>query len=213
MSDREDRQGSPAKEPAARDPAAKDPAAKDPAAKDPAAKDAAGEASAAGEPAVNHPAVNDPVALQQAAEEEEDPWAEDLAAQVALDAALAQSAAAKTGPANPGSGQTSLPPLQPHAGIGGTSAPEPEASDVLLDVELEATLRFGSREMTLGEVLDLGPGDVIELDRQVNDAVELLVGDKIVARGVAVLCNGKYGLRVTEVAELKLTLESVRCLF
>ena len=90
---------------------------------------------------------------------------------------------------------------------------EVETPELLMDVELEATLRFGSREMTLGEVMDLGPGDVIELDRQVNDPVDLLIGDKIVARGVAVLCNGKYGLRVTEVAELKLTLESVRCLF
>lgn len=87
------------------------------------------------------------------------------------------------------------------------------AKDALMDIELEATLRFGSREMTLGEVLDLGPGDVIELDRQVNDAVDLLVGDKIVARGVAVLSNGRYALRVTEVAEMKLGLESVRCLF
>lgn len=88
-----------------------------------------------------------------------------------------------------------------------------EAPELLMDVELEASLRFGSREMTLGEVLDLGPGDVIELDRQVNDPVDLLIGDKIVARGVAVLSNGKYGLRVTEVAELRLSLESVRCLF
>lgn len=88
-----------------------------------------------------------------------------------------------------------------------------ETTELLMDVELEATLRFGAREMTLGEVLDLGPGDVIELDRQVNDPVDLLIGDKIVARGVAVLCNGKYGLRVTQVAELKLSLESVRCLF
>ncbi len=93
------------------------------------------------------------------------------------------------------------------------AAVEPEPPELLMDIELEATLRFGSREMTLGEVLDLGPGDVIELDRQVNDAVDLLVGDKIVARGVAVLCNGKYSLRVTEVAELKPSLESVRCLF
>jgi flagellar motor switch protein FliN/FliY len=90
---------------------------------------------------------------------------------------------------------------------------ETDKAELLMDVELEATLRFGSREMTLGEVLDLGPGDVIELDRQVNDPVDLLIGDKIVARGIAVLCNGKYGLRVTEVAELRLSLESVRCLF
>ncbi len=90
---------------------------------------------------------------------------------------------------------------------------EMKMQDRLREVELEATLRFGSREMTLGEVLDLGPGDVIELDRQIHDAVDLLVGDKIVARGIAVLTEGRYGLRITEVAEAKKALESIRCLF
>jgi flagellar motor switch protein FliN/FliY len=85
--------------------------------------------------------------------------------------------------------------------------------ELLLDVELEASLRFGSREMPLGEILDLGPGDVVQLDRNVADPVDLLVGDKIVARGEVVLINGNFGLRVTEVAEPKKRLESIRCLF
>jgi flagellar motor switch protein FliN/FliY len=85
--------------------------------------------------------------------------------------------------------------------------------ELLLDVELEASLRFGSREMPLGEILDLGPGDVVQLDRHVDDPVDLLVGDKIVARGEVVLVNGNFGLRVTEVAEPKKRLESIRCLF
>ena len=72
--------------------------------------------------------------------------------------------------------------------------------ELLLDVELEATLRFGCREMPLGEILDLGPGDVVQLDRHVSDPVDLIVGDKIVARGEVVLVNGNFGLRVTEVA-------------
>ncbi len=84
---------------------------------------------------------------------------------------------------------------------------------LLLDVELEATLRFGAREMPLGEILDLGPGDVVELDRHVADPVDLIVGDKIVARGEVVLVNGNFGLRVTEVAQPMKRLESVRCLF
>lgn len=84
---------------------------------------------------------------------------------------------------------------------------------LLLDVELEATLRFGCREMPLGEILELGPGDVIELDRHVDDPVDLVVGDKIVARGEVVLVNGNFGLRVTEVAAPKKRLESIRCLF
>jgi flagellar motor switch protein FliN len=97
-------------------------------------------------------------------------------------------------------------------------APEPPGAvkpgfELLLDVELEASLRFGSREMPLGEILDLGPGDVVQLDRNVADPVDLLVGDKIVARGEVVLINGNFGLRVTEVAEPQKRLESIRCLF
>ncbi|HEY1647802.1 MAG TPA: FliM/FliN family flagellar motor C-terminal domain-containing protein [Terracidiphilus sp.] len=96
------------------------------------------------------------------------------------------------------------------------AAPPPGLSaglELLLDVELEASLRFGSREMPLGEILDLDPGDVVQLDRHVADPVDLLVGDKIVARGEVVLINGNFGLRVTEVAEPRKRLESIRCLF
>lgn len=85
--------------------------------------------------------------------------------------------------------------------------------ELLLDVELEATLRFGCRELPLGEVLELGPGDVVQLDRHVTDPVDLIVGDKIVARGEVVLVNGNFGLRVTEVAAPRKRLESIRCLF
>jgi flagellar motor switch protein FliN/FliY len=84
---------------------------------------------------------------------------------------------------------------------------------LLLDVELEAALRFGCCEMPLGEILELGPGDVVELDRHVTDPVDLVVGDKIVARGEVVLINGNFGLRVTEVAAPQKRLESIRCLF
>jgi flagellar motor switch protein FliN/FliY len=85
--------------------------------------------------------------------------------------------------------------------------------DLLLDVELEVSLRFGCKEVLLGEILDLGPGDVVQLDRNVADPVDLIVGDKIVASGEVVLVNGNFGLRVTEVASPRKRLESIRCLF
>ena len=85
--------------------------------------------------------------------------------------------------------------------------------ELLLDVELDATLRFGCREMPLAEILDLGPGDVVQLDRHIADPVDLIVGDKIVARGEVVLINGNFGLRITEVAAPRKRLESIRCLF
>ena len=85
--------------------------------------------------------------------------------------------------------------------------------DLLLEVELDASVRFGSREMELKELLELGPGDVAELDRHVTDPVDLIVGDRIVARGEVVLVNGNFGLRVTEVSEPVLRLETIRCLW
>ncbi len=78
---------------------------------------------------------------------------------------------------------------------------------------MEATLRFGSREIPLGELLELGPGDVVQLDRHITDPVDLYVADKIVARGEVVLVNGNFGLRVLEVAEPRKRLETIRCLF
>jgi flagellar motor switch protein FliN len=112
----------------------------------------------------------------------------------------------------PGSPDEKKPGHVPSAHAASVSR-APGGIDLLLDVELEASLRFGSREMPLDEVLDLGAGDVIELDRHVSDPVDLLVGDKIVARGEVVLVNGSFGLRVLEVAEPQKCLESIRCLF
>jgi flagellar motor switch protein FliN/FliY len=84
---------------------------------------------------------------------------------------------------------------------------------LLCDIELDATLQFGSRDMPLREVLELGPGDVVELDRHVSEPVDLVVGDRIVARGEVVILSGNFALRITEVATPQLRLESIRCLF
>lgn len=102
---------------------------------------------------------------------------------------------------------------QPPAAAAGSSPVLSPGLELLLDVELEATLRFGCREMPLGEILDLGPGDVVQLDRHVSDPVDLIVGDKIVATGEVVLINGNFGLRITAVAAPRKRLESIRCLF
>ena len=77
--------------------------------------------------------------------------------------------------------------------------PDPGNLDVVMDVELDVTLRFGQRHLTLREVLDLTSGSVVELDRQVDEPVELLLDGKVIARGEAVVIDGNYGLRVTEV--------------
>ena len=88
-----------------------------------------------------------------------------------------------------------------------------QALNVLYDLELDATLQFGSREIPLREVLELGPGDVVELNRHVSESVDLVVGERIIARGEVVVVNGNFALRITEVATPQMRLESIRCLF
>lgn len=79
----------------------------------------------------------------------------------------------------------------------------PDASNLnlVMDVELNVTLRFGQRRLTLREVLDLTSGSVVELDRQVDEPVELLLDGVVIAKGEAVVIDGNYGLRVTEVSQ------------
>jgi flagellar motor switch protein FliN/FliY len=82
--------------------------------------------------------------------------------------------------------------------------------DVVLDMEMEAALHFGSAQMMLRDVMALGPGDVVELDRQAGAAVDLVVGERIVARGEVVVVKGNFALRVTEVVTPQLRLESAQ---
>ncbi len=71
--------------------------------------------------------------------------------------------------------------------------------DLVMDVVLGVSLRFGARSLRLREVLELGPGSVVELDRQVQEPVDLLLDGRLIARGEVVVVDGNYGLRVLEV--------------
>jgi flagellar motor switch protein FliN/FliY len=86
----------------------------------------------------------------------------------------------------------------------------PANLDLLLDVELEASLRFGQRDMPLRDILELRPGSVVELDRRIEEPAELLVAGRIIARGEVVIVDGSYGLRITDIAQHRQRLESVK---
>lgn len=75
----------------------------------------------------------------------------------------------------------------------------PSKLDLLMDVELEVMLRFGGRNILLKEILELGPGSVLELDRDIQDEADLFLDGKLIARGEVVAVEGNFGLRVTEV--------------
>jgi flagellar motor switch protein FliN len=73
--------------------------------------------------------------------------------------------------------------------------------NLVMDVELNVSLRFGQRRLPLGEILELSSGSIVELDRTVNEPVELYLDGKLIARGEAVIVDGNYGLRVTEIPQ------------
>ena len=100
------------------------------------------------------------------------------------------------------------PPSAPNGALTQTAIREGNL-ELLWDVALSLTLRFGQRELLLKEILELSPGTVLELDRQVDEPVELLLDRKVIARGEVVIVDGNYGLRVTEVASAA---EKLACL-
>lgn len=75
----------------------------------------------------------------------------------------------------------------------------PEGLRRLADVRVELSVEIGRTTMSLGEALGLGPGSIVALDRMADEAVDLLVNGKLVARGEVVVIDAEYGLRVTEV--------------
>lgn len=86
-----------------------------------------------------------------------------------------------------------------HAAVPPDSASQGQRLGFFMDMELEVTLRFGGRNLLLKEVLELGPGSVLELDREIHDPADLLLDGKLIARGEVVMVDGNYGLRVSEV--------------
>jgi flagellar motor switch protein FliN/FliY len=83
------------------------------------------------------------------------------------------------------------------ASIGAT---QPSGSlDALLDVAMPVVIEFGRTKMTLQELLQMGPGSVIELDRAVGEPVDIYVSDRRLARGEVVVVGDHFGVRVTQV--------------
>jgi flagellar motor switch protein FliN/FliY len=70
--------------------------------------------------------------------------------------------------------------------------------DLLMDVQLEATICFGERKLLLRDILSAGPGTLIELDRELEAPADLLVAGRLIARGQVVVVEGRFGLRITE---------------
>lgn len=78
-------------------------------------------------------------------------------------------------------------------------ATPPDAMALLRDVEVELTLEIGRRRMRIADVVQLGPGRTVELDKLAGEPLELLVNGRLIGRGEAVVVGDRYGIRITEI--------------
>ncbi|MCZ6596006.1 MAG: flagellar motor switch protein FliN [Planctomycetota bacterium] len=71
----------------------------------------------------------------------------------------------------------------------------------LMDVPVRVTVELGQTRISLGELVKIGPGSLVRLDREAHEPADILVNGKIVARGEIVTINDSYGVRVTSVVQ------------
>jgi flagellar motor switch protein FliN/FliY len=71
--------------------------------------------------------------------------------------------------------------------------------EAVFDVPVKVSAVLGQARMDVGELLKLGPGAVLELDRKVGEAIDIYVNDRLVARGEVVLVEDKLGVTMTEI--------------
>ena len=73
--------------------------------------------------------------------------------------------------------------------------------DLLLNVSLQVTAELGKAKMNVRDILKLGTGAIVELDRLAGGPVDLLVNNKLVARGEVVAIDDNFGVRITELID------------
>ncbi|WP_104697425.1 MULTISPECIES: flagellar motor switch protein FliY [unclassified Helicobacter] len=81
---------------------------------------------------------------------------------------------------------------------------------MLLDVKLNVKVRIGQKRMLLKDVVSMDIGSVIELNQLANDPLEILIDDKVIAKGEVVIVDGNFGIQVTEIGTKRQRLEQLK---
>src|SRR5689334_16726893 len=101
-----------------------------------------------------------------------------------------------TDPTNPSKSEH---PFSPDAGHGPPSPRQVDSLGFVMDVPIEVTVEIGRRSMKIADILRLGPGSVLELDKVSGEPLDIYVNGRLIARGEAVVVGDHYGVRLTEV--------------
>lgn len=82
--------------------------------------------------------------------------------------------------------------------------------DMLLDVELDVSIELGKSLLSIKRVLELAPGSIVELDRMAGEPVDLLVNNKVVAKGEVVVIDESFGIRIVSLVSAEERIRSLR---
>jgi len=93
----------------------------------------------------------------------------------------------------------SSPPLKGAADPLGAGARGADGLSFVMDVPVELTIELGRKTTRIGEVLRLGPGSILELNKANGEPLDVYVNNRLIARGEAVVVGERYGIRLTEV--------------
>ena len=85
-----------------------------------------------------------------------------------------------------------------------------ENLELILDIPLRVTVELGRTRMLVRDLLNLGQGSVIELSKLAGEPMEILVNDKLIARGEAVVVNEKFGVRLTDIVSPSERIETLK---
>ncbi len=80
-----------------------------------------------------------------------------------------------------------------------SNIPQIQSLDFILDIPLKVTAELGRAKMTIRDVLQLAQGSVIELSKFAGEPLEVLINEKLIARGEVVVVNEKFGIRLTDI--------------
>jgi len=116
------------------------------------------------------------------ADDEIEKGLEDVAAAAGEVAEAATAAATGTTPAPAKKGQANVRTLE-----------------FLMDVSLQVSVEVGRARMTINDLLQMGPGSVVELEKLAGEPLDIFINGKAVARGEAVIVNEKFGVRLTDI--------------
>jgi flagellar motor switch protein FliN/FliY len=81
----------------------------------------------------------------------------------------------------------------------GGATPQVQSLDFILDIPLKVTVELGRSKMAIRDILQLSQGSVVELSKFAGEPLEVLVNDKLIARGEVVVVNEKFGIRLTDI--------------